>query len=172
MANYTSLTGSFASTSLPTGYTLDYDYQGNSQIALVAVPEPGQLLLGGFGLAALGGWLSADGGLRAAIAEGCLLGVRHPAAAEDQRPRGCLRASFRGFGWGSCHRWPLGPEHHDEVVDEQPACPANSGGCTVKISTDDGVMVGTAKGMSNVTNTDIATSNGVIQVIDALILPE
>jgi uncharacterized surface protein with fasciclin (FAS1) repeats len=42
----------------------------------------------------------------------------------------------------------------------------------VKISTDDGVMVGTAKGMFNVTNTDIATSNGVIQVIDALILPE
>jgi len=118
-ANYTPLTGSFASTSLPTGYTLDYDYQGNSQIALVAVPEPGQLLLGGFGLAALGGWLSADGGLRAAIAEGCLLGVRHPAAAEDQRPRGCLRASFRGFGWGSCHRWPPGPERHDEVVDEQ-----------------------------------------------------
>lgn len=58
LANYTSLTGSFASTSLPTGYTLDYDYQGNSQIALVAVPEPGQLLLGSCGLAAVGGWLS------------------------------------------------------------------------------------------------------------------
>ncbi len=58
LANYTSLTGTFASTNLPTGYALDYDYQGGGQIALVAVPEPGQLLLGSFGLAALGGWLS------------------------------------------------------------------------------------------------------------------
>lgn len=33
-------------------------------------------------------------------------------------------------------------------------------------------MVGTAKRMSNVTKTDIATSNGVIHVIAALILPE
>jgi len=47
-----------------------------------------------------------------------------------------------------------------------------AGGCTVKISTDRGVMVGTAKGMSNVTKTDIKTSNGVIHVIDAVILPE
>jgi uncharacterized surface protein with fasciclin (FAS1) repeats len=47
-----------------------------------------------------------------------------------------------------------------------------AGGCTVKISTDGGVKVGTAKGMSNVTKTDIKTSNGVIHVIDAVILPE
>ena len=56
LANYTSLTGTFASASLPTGYTLDYDYQGGNQIALVVVPEPGQLLLGWLGLAAAG-WL-------------------------------------------------------------------------------------------------------------------
>ena len=47
-----------------------------------------------------------------------------------------------------------------------------AGGSTVKISTDGGVKVGTAKGMSNVTKTDIKTSNGVIHVIDAVILPE
>jgi len=47
-----------------------------------------------------------------------------------------------------------------------------AGGCTVKISTDGGVTVGTAKGMSDVTKTDIKTSNGVIHVIDAVILPE
>jgi len=47
-----------------------------------------------------------------------------------------------------------------------------AGGATVKISTDGGVKVGTAKGMSNVTKTDIKTSNGVIHVIDAVILPE
>jgi uncharacterized surface protein with fasciclin (FAS1) repeats len=47
-----------------------------------------------------------------------------------------------------------------------------AGGGTVKISTDGGVKVGTAKGMSNVTKTDIKASNGVIHVIDAVILPE
>ena len=47
-----------------------------------------------------------------------------------------------------------------------------AGGAAVKISTDGGVKVGTAKGMSNVTKTDIETSNGVIHVIDAVILPE
>jgi uncharacterized surface protein with fasciclin (FAS1) repeats len=47
-----------------------------------------------------------------------------------------------------------------------------AGGGTVKISTEGGVKVGTAKGMSNVTKTDIKTSNGVIHVIDAVILPE
>jgi len=47
-----------------------------------------------------------------------------------------------------------------------------AGGSTVKISTDGGVKVGTLKGMSNVTKTDIKTSNGVIHVIDAVILPE
>jgi uncharacterized surface protein with fasciclin (FAS1) repeats len=47
-----------------------------------------------------------------------------------------------------------------------------AGGATVKISTNGGVKVGTAKGMSNVTKTDIKASNGVIHVIDAVILPE
>ena len=47
-----------------------------------------------------------------------------------------------------------------------------AGGATVKISTDDGVKVGTAKGMSKVTKADIKASNGVIHVIDAVILPE
>jgi len=47
-----------------------------------------------------------------------------------------------------------------------------AGGSTVKISTDGGVKVGTAKGMANVTKTDIKASNGVIHVIDAVILPE
>ena len=47
-----------------------------------------------------------------------------------------------------------------------------AGGAAVKISTTGGgVKVGTAKGMSNVTKTDIKTSNGVIHVIDAVILP-
>jgi uncharacterized surface protein with fasciclin (FAS1) repeats len=46
-----------------------------------------------------------------------------------------------------------------------------AGGSTVKISTEGGVKVGTAKGMSNVTKTDIKASNGVIHVIDAVILP-
>jgi uncharacterized surface protein with fasciclin (FAS1) repeats len=47
-----------------------------------------------------------------------------------------------------------------------------AGGATVRISTEGGVKVGTAKGLSNVTKTDITTSNGVIHVIDAVILPE
>jgi uncharacterized surface protein with fasciclin (FAS1) repeats len=46
-----------------------------------------------------------------------------------------------------------------------------AGGETVIVSTEGGVKVGTAKGMSNVTKTDIVTSNGVIHVIDAVILP-
>lgn len=47
-----------------------------------------------------------------------------------------------------------------------------AGGKTVNVSTDGGVKVGTAKGMSNVVKTDIKASNGVIHVIDAVILPE
>lgn len=47
-----------------------------------------------------------------------------------------------------------------------------AGGATVKVSTEGGVKVGTAKGMSNVTKTDIKASNGVIHVIDAVILAE
>jgi len=46
-----------------------------------------------------------------------------------------------------------------------------AGGKTVSISTDGGVKVGTATGKSNVTKTDIKASNGVIHVIDAVILP-
>lgn len=46
-----------------------------------------------------------------------------------------------------------------------------AGGSTVSISTDGGVKVGTASGSANVVKTDIKTSNGVIHVIDAVILP-
>ena len=46
-----------------------------------------------------------------------------------------------------------------------------AGGKVVKISTDGGVKVGTDKGMSKVVKTDIKADNGVIHVIDAVILP-
>jgi hypothetical protein len=46
-----------------------------------------------------------------------------------------------------------------------------AGGKTVKISTDGGVKVGTATGLVNVVKTDIKAKNGVIHVIDAVILP-
>jgi len=46
-----------------------------------------------------------------------------------------------------------------------------AGGKIVSISTDGGVKVGTATGMANVTKTDIKASNGVIHVIDSVILP-
>jgi uncharacterized surface protein with fasciclin (FAS1) repeats len=46
-----------------------------------------------------------------------------------------------------------------------------AGGKTVGISTDGGVKVGTATGKANVVKTDIKASNGVIHVIDAVILP-
>lgn len=46
-----------------------------------------------------------------------------------------------------------------------------AGGKTVSISTDDGVKVGTASGKATVTKTDIKASNGVIHVIDTVILP-
>jgi fibronectin-binding autotransporter adhesin len=40
-AEYGSLTGTFATVdNLPSGYTINYDYQGDDEIALVAVPEP------------------------------------------------------------------------------------------------------------------------------------
>ncbi len=49
-ATYTSLTGTFGNvSSLPTGYSLDYNYQGGNKVALVAVPEPGTLALAGVG---------------------------------------------------------------------------------------------------------------------------
>ena len=46
-AKYASLTGSAFGTvnNLPAGYSIDYDYQGNSDVALVAVPEPASLAL-------------------------------------------------------------------------------------------------------------------------------
>lgn len=55
IANYTSLTGAAFATvnSLPGGYTLDYAYNGGTQIALVLVPEPGTALLAGMGLLAV-----------------------------------------------------------------------------------------------------------------------
>ena len=46
-----------------------------------------------------------------------------------------------------------------------------AGGKTLAISTADGVKVGTATGMSKVVKTDIKAKNGVIHVIDAVILP-
>lgn len=46
-----------------------------------------------------------------------------------------------------------------------------AGGKTISISTEDGVKVGTATGKANVTKTDIKAKNGVIHVIDAVILP-
>ena len=46
-----------------------------------------------------------------------------------------------------------------------------AGGKDVSISTEGGVKVGTATGKANVTKTDIKASNGVIHVIDAVILP-
>lgn len=46
-----------------------------------------------------------------------------------------------------------------------------AGGKSVSISTQGGVKVGTATGQANVTKTDIKAKNGVIHVIDAVILP-
>jgi uncharacterized surface protein with fasciclin (FAS1) repeats len=46
-----------------------------------------------------------------------------------------------------------------------------AGGKTVSISTEGGVTVGTATGKANVVKTDIKAGNGVIHVIDAVILP-
>ncbi len=46
-----------------------------------------------------------------------------------------------------------------------------AGGMTLSISTADGVKVGTATGMSKVVKTDIKAKNGVVHVIDAVILP-
>jgi uncharacterized surface protein with fasciclin (FAS1) repeats len=46
-----------------------------------------------------------------------------------------------------------------------------AGGKTVSISTEGGVKVGTATGKANVVKTDIKAGNGVIHVIDAVILP-
>lgn len=49
-ATYASLVGTFGTvTSLPTGYSIDYNYLGGKQVALVAVPEPGTLVLGATG---------------------------------------------------------------------------------------------------------------------------
>lgn len=46
-----------------------------------------------------------------------------------------------------------------------------AGGGTLSISTDGGVKVGTATGKANVVKTDINAKNGVIHVIDSVILP-
>ena len=56
VANYTSLTGTFASSLTPTGYVLDYNFNNLNQIALVQnaiVPEPATATLGLLGLAGL-----------------------------------------------------------------------------------------------------------------------
>jgi uncharacterized surface protein with fasciclin (FAS1) repeats len=46
-----------------------------------------------------------------------------------------------------------------------------AGGKTLTISTADGVKVGTATGLVKIVKTDIKAKNGVIHVIDAVILP-
>lgn len=46
-----------------------------------------------------------------------------------------------------------------------------AGGKTISVSTDGGVKVGTASGKASVTKTDIKAGNGVIHVIDSVILP-
>ena len=44
-ADYGTLTGTFASATLPAGYTLDYQFGGLNQIAFVQIPEPGTAAL-------------------------------------------------------------------------------------------------------------------------------
>jgi uncharacterized surface protein with fasciclin (FAS1) repeats len=46
-----------------------------------------------------------------------------------------------------------------------------AGGKVVKVATEGGVKVGTSTGLANVIKTDIKAKNGVIHVIDAVILP-
>ena len=51
---YATLAGTFGSIlGLPSGYTLDYNYLGGNQLALVAVPEPGTLALAAAGAVTL-----------------------------------------------------------------------------------------------------------------------
>lgn len=53
-AKYDTITGSFGTVlGLPSGYTIDYDYLGGRQIALVAVPEPSTAVLAVLGVAAM-----------------------------------------------------------------------------------------------------------------------
>jgi fibronectin-binding autotransporter adhesin len=44
-ANYGSLIGTFASATVPSGYTLDYQFGGTNQIAFVQIPEPTAAIL-------------------------------------------------------------------------------------------------------------------------------
>jgi len=46
-----------------------------------------------------------------------------------------------------------------------------AGGGTLTVSATDGVKVGTATGMANVVKTDIPAKNGLIHVVDSVILP-
>jgi autotransporter-associated beta strand protein len=57
LANYTGLVGTqFASVTAPTGYTINYGYNGGTQIALQIVPEPGSTAMILFGLGMLVGF--------------------------------------------------------------------------------------------------------------------
>ena len=50
IADYGSLSGTFTTVNnLPSNYTLNYDYQGANEIALVSVPEPASIGILGLG---------------------------------------------------------------------------------------------------------------------------
>ncbi|MFN9369383.1 MAG: fasciclin domain-containing protein [Planctomycetia bacterium] len=58
-----------------------------------------------------------------------------------------------------------------DVVKITEAKTAGGKAVSVKVAADGGVKVGTATGLANVVKTDIKAKNGVIHVIDAVILP-
>ena len=58
----------------------------------------------------------------------------------------------------------------DSVIAETPTA-TTAGGGKLSISTTDGVKVGTASGSATVVKTDITAKNGLIHVIDSVLLP-
>jgi chaperonin GroES len=61
---------------------------------------------------------------------------------------------------------------HDRILVERIEAEAKTaGGGTLSISTTDGVKVGTASGSATVVKTDIPAKNGLIHVIDSVLLP-